>query len=136
MSKNPKAFRSISEAAEEVGVPQHVLRFWETKFDFIAPVKRAGGRRFYRPADIETLQTVRRLLHEDGLTIKGVQRLLKDKGKAAFSDAAVPSVIVDNEAVVEHEMAFVPSGMCVERLEAVLSQIEAAHSHLETVLRR
>lgn len=136
MSKNPKAFRSISEAADEVGVPQHVLRFWETKFDFIAPVKRAGGRRFYRPADIESLQTVRRLLHDDGLTIKGVQRLLKDKGRAAFSDAAVTHVLTDNESAFEHEETFVPTGLNVVHLEAVLSQIEAARSHLETVLRR
>lgn len=136
MSNNPKAFRSISEAAEEVGVPQHVLRFWETKFDFIAPVKRAGGRRFYRPADIEALQTVRRLLHDDGLTIKGVQRLMKDKGRAAFSDAALTAAVIDSEPTVEQEETFVPSGVNLVRLESVLSQIEAARSHLETVLRR
>ena len=80
MAKSAEAFRSISEAATEVGVPQHVLRFWETKFAFVAPVKRAGGRRFYRPEDIDILKGVRRLLHEEGLTLKGVARLQKAQG--------------------------------------------------------
>ena len=75
MAKGPEAFRSISEAADALGVPQHVLRFWETKFAFIRPMKRAGGRRFYRPQDILVLAQVRRLLHEQGYTIKGVQKL-------------------------------------------------------------
>lgn len=78
--KGPNAFRTISEAAEAVGAPQHVLRFWETKFTFLAPVKRAGGRRFYRPQDVEVLKAIRRRLHEDGLTIKGVQRLYREQG--------------------------------------------------------
>lgn len=80
MAKGPEAFRTISEAAEELDVPQHVLRFWETKFSFIRPMKRAGGRRFYRPQDIAVLQGVRRLLHEEGYTIKGVQKLHKEHG--------------------------------------------------------
>lgn len=80
MAKGPEAFRTISEAAEELDVPQHVLRFWETKFSFIRPMKRAGGRRFYRPQDIAVLQGVRRLLHDEGYTIKGVQKLHKDQG--------------------------------------------------------
>ncbi|HEY3889600.1 MAG TPA: MerR family transcriptional regulator, partial [Caulobacteraceae bacterium] len=75
MAKGPEAFRTISEAAEELGVPQHVLRFWETRFSFIRPMKRAGGRRFYRPQDIIVLRGVQRLLHDEGYTIKGVQRL-------------------------------------------------------------
>lgn len=80
MAKGPDAFRTISEAAEELNVPQHVLRFWETKFSFIRPMKRAGGRRFYRPQDVAVLQGVRRLLHDEGYTIKGVQRLHKEQG--------------------------------------------------------
>src|SRR5579862_10046493 len=78
--KGPEAFRTISEAAEELGVPQHVLRFWETKFSFIRPMKRAGGRRFYRPSDIAVLAAVRRLLHQEGYTIKGVQKLYRESG--------------------------------------------------------
>ncbi|MBI1407622.1 MAG: MerR family transcriptional regulator [Caulobacter sp.] len=80
MAKGPNAFRTISEAADELGAPQHVLRFWETKFTFISPMKRAGGRRFYRPQDIEILRAVRTLLHDEGYTIKGVQKLHKDGG--------------------------------------------------------
>lgn len=80
MAKGPEAFRTISEAADELGVPQHVLRFWESKFSFIRPMKRAGGRRFYRPQDIAILAGVQRLLHQEGYTIKGVQRLHKEEG--------------------------------------------------------
>ena len=80
MAKGPEAFRTISEAADELHVPQHVLRFWETKFAFIRPMKRAGGRRFYRPSDIAVLRGVRHLLHDEGYTIKGVQRLHREEG--------------------------------------------------------
>jgi DNA-binding transcriptional MerR regulator len=80
LAKGPDAFRTISEAADEVGVPQHVLRFWETKFTFVRPMKRAGGRRFYRPQDLVVLKGVRALLHEDGYTIRGVQQLYRDTG--------------------------------------------------------
>jgi len=80
VAKGPNAFRTISEAADELGAPQHVLRFWETKFTFISPMKRAGGRRFYRPQDIEVLRAVKALLHDEGYTIKGVQKLHKDGG--------------------------------------------------------
>jgi len=80
VAKGPDAFRTISEAADELHVPQHVLRFWETKFTFIKPMKRAGGRRFYRPSDIAILAGVRRLLHEEGYTIKGVQKLHREQG--------------------------------------------------------
>jgi DNA-binding transcriptional MerR regulator len=86
--KGPEAFRTISEAAEELGVPQHVLRFWETKFSFIRPMKRAGGRRFYRPQDIAVLSGVRALLHVEGYTIKGVQRLHKEQGMKRVLAAA------------------------------------------------
>mgnify|MGYP000877767886 CR=1 FL=1 len=80
MAKGPDAFRTISEAADELDVPQHVLRFWETKFSFIRPMKRAGGRRFYRPQDLLVLQGLKRLLHDEGYTIKGVQKLHRDHG--------------------------------------------------------
>ncbi|MDE2445831.1 MAG: MerR family transcriptional regulator [Alphaproteobacteria bacterium] len=80
MDKSPDAFRTISEAAEELKVPQHVLRFWETKFTQIKPMKRAGGRRYYRPADIELLRGIHSLLYSQGYTIRGVQRILKEEG--------------------------------------------------------
>ncbi len=87
-AKGPQAFRTISEAADELGVPQHVLRFWETRFSFIRPMKRAGGRRFYRPQDIAVLAGVRALLHRDGMSIKAVQALYKTEGIKRVSTAA------------------------------------------------
>src|SRR5271154_3623866 len=78
--KSPEAFRTISEVSAELDVPQHVLRFWETRFAQIRPVKRAGGRRFYRPEDVSLLRGIRSLLYSDGYTIKGVQKVLRDKG--------------------------------------------------------
>src|SRR5580658_10281178 len=78
--KSAEAFRTISEVASELNLPQHVLRFWESRFAQIKPVKRAGGRRYYRPEDIDLLRGIRALLYSDGLTIKGVQKVLKDRG--------------------------------------------------------
>ena len=80
MEKSPDAFRTISEAAEELDLPQHVLRFWETRFATIKPLKRGGGRRYYRPEDVLLLKGIRHLLYDQGFTIKGVQRILKDQG--------------------------------------------------------
>lgn len=78
--KSPDAFRTISEVAVDLDVPQHVLRFWESRFSQIKPVKRAGGRRYYRPEDIDLIRGIRALLYADGLTIRGVQKVLKDRG--------------------------------------------------------
>ena len=78
VEKSAQAFRTISEVAAELDVPQHVLRFWESKFNQVRPLKRGGGRRYYRPEDIDLLRRIRTLLYEDGYTIKGVQRLLKE----------------------------------------------------------
>ncbi|HEX4079010.1 MAG TPA: MerR family transcriptional regulator [Rhizomicrobium sp.] len=78
--KSPEAFRTISEVAVMLNVPQHVLRFWETRFAHIRPIKRAGGRRFYRPEDVDLLRGIRLLLYFEGYTIKGVQKILREKG--------------------------------------------------------
>ena len=80
MDKSPDAFRTISEAADELDLPQHVLRFWETRFSTIKPLKRGGGRRYYRPEDVMLLRGIRHLLYDQGFTIKGVQRILKEQG--------------------------------------------------------
>ena len=85
--KSPEAFRTISEVASELDVPQHVLRFWETKFTQVRPVKRAGGRRYYRPDDIDLLRGIRALLYSDGYTIKGVQKLLREQGAKYVKEA-------------------------------------------------
>lgn len=80
MDKSPDAFRTISEVAEELDLPQHVLRFWETRFSHIKPLKRGGGRRYYRPDDVDLLKGIRHLLYGEGYTIRGVQRILKAEG--------------------------------------------------------
>jgi DNA-binding transcriptional MerR regulator len=86
--KGPDAFRTISEVAEELGLPQHVLRFWESRFPQIKPVKRGGGRRYYRPNDVDLLRGVKQLLYGEGYTIKGVQRILREQGGRKLAQAA------------------------------------------------
>ena len=141
MTKGPEAFRTISEAAEELGVPQHVLRFWETKFSFIRPMKRAGGRRFYRPQDLLVLKGVRALLHDDGYTIKGVQRLHKEQGVkrllAAAHGEADPRQpfdegVIDQAAEAALESRGVDDG--AGRLREALSALEAAKARLARAL--
>ena len=94
MDKSPDAFRTISEVADDLDLPQHVLRFWETKFPQLKPLKRGGGRRYYRPEDIALLQRIGDLLYTQGYTIKGVQRLLREGGldapEPAESEPEVP----------------------------------------------
>jgi DNA-binding transcriptional MerR regulator len=80
LDKAPDAFRTISEVADDLDIPQHVLRFWETRFSQIKPMKRSGGRRYYRPDDVDLLRGIRRLLYGEGYTIRGVQRILKEHG--------------------------------------------------------
>jgi DNA-binding transcriptional MerR regulator len=84
MEKSSDAFRTISEVAEDLDLPQHVLRFWETRFSQIRPLKRGGGRRYYRPDDVELLRAIRHLLYGEGYTIKGVQKILKEQGTRAL----------------------------------------------------
>src|SRR5271154_5486781 len=90
VEKGPEAYRTIREVADSMDLPQHVLRFWETRFPQIRPLKRAGGRRYYRPDDIERLRLIKRLLYDEGYTIKGVQKLFKEQGVQALSSAAQP----------------------------------------------
>jgi DNA-binding transcriptional MerR regulator len=82
VEKSPDAFRTISEVADEIDVPQHVLRFWESRFSHIRPMKRGGGRRYYRPDDVDLLRGIRHLLYGEGYTIRGVQRILREHGGA------------------------------------------------------
>ena len=89
--KAPGAFRTIREVAEELGVPQHVLRFWESRFGQIRPLKRAGGRRYYRPEDVDLLKRIQGLLYQDGYTIRGVQKLFRDGGVKAVRGA--PAIV-------------------------------------------
>ena len=131
MAKGPEAFRTISEAADELHVPQHVLRFWETKFSFIKPMKRAGGRRFYRPADIAVLRGVRRLLHDEGYTIKGVQKLHREQGVKRLVAAGERDVAPVAAAVAA---APKPKGDTSALLEA-LRDLESAKARLDGLLK-
>jgi DNA-binding transcriptional MerR regulator len=143
VAKSPNAFRTISEAAEEIGAPQHVLRFWETKFTFVDPLKRAGGRRFYRPQDLVVLKAVKRLLHDEGLTIKGVQRLFKEQGLKRLASWGDPDGLVsfepDGAAPQPAPIAAAPaapSGGTTIRLRQVLAELEGARARLDAVLLR
>ena len=128
MAKGPEAFRTISEAADEIGVAQHVLRFWETRFAFIKPMKRAGGRRFYRPQDIVVLSTIRRLLHDEGYTIKGVQKLQREQGIRSLAGESGLA------AIAEPPRAPAPPEGQRARLEAALHDLEAAKARLDALL--
>ena len=134
MAKGPEAFRSISEAADALGVPQHVLRFWETKFAFIRPMKRAGGRRFYRPQDIAVLAQVRRLLHEEGYTIKGVQKLHRELGAKRFLNGEAQAPSLANAATPASLPAADLSPQARRRLEEALAELEAAKARLDELL--
>lgn len=98
MDKGPEAFRTISEVADELDLPQHVLRFWETRFNQIKPMKRGGGRRYYRPDDIDLLKGIRHLLYDQGYTIKGVQKLLRQNGPR-FAIAIGSGEVTATEAI-------------------------------------
>ena len=136
MPKSRDAFRTISEVAEWLDVQPHVLRFWESKFSQVRPVKRAGGRRYYCPADMQLLGGIKKLLHDDGMTIKGVQKLLREKGikeisalsKAVDSDEAEAAAI---EATIVRELPEAIEKPEVDPLEAQISDIVASETPQE-----
>jgi len=134
MPKSPNAFRTISEAAEAVGAHQHVLRFWETKFPFVTPVKRAGGRRFYRPQDVVVLKAIRRLLHDEGLTIRGVQRLHKEQGLARLAAYGNPSAPFSMDAVPGEALTDTEQDKAQEPAPDVAAEIRAAEARLRQIL--
>ena len=103
MDKAPDAFRTISEVADELDIPQHVLRFWESRFPQIRPMKRAGGRRYYRPDDVDLLRGIKHLLYSEGYTIRGVQRILREQGPKLVQSvwrpgAELPPQAADDDA--------------------------------------
>ena len=108
--KSPEAFRTISEVSKDLSLPQHVLRFWETKFAQIKPIKRGGGRRYYRPEDVDLLKGIKNLLYNDGYTIRGVQKVIKENGSKniLFSNSKSNSKLeqktfTDNENIYNSE---------------------------------
>jgi len=147
MDKSPNAFRTISEVSETLDVPAHVLRFWESKFPAVRPIKRGGGRRYYRPEDVTLLVGIRELLYEDGLTIKGVQKIFRERGQKhvvrrgaevlgepldepAEAPAAAPAAPAPAPAPTPAPMAEADEGPDAERVKAVISKLEALRNRL------
>ncbi|MBV8976086.1 MAG: MerR family transcriptional regulator [Alphaproteobacteria bacterium] len=139
--KSPEAFRTISEVAAELDMPQHVLRFWESRFTQVRPIKRAGGRRYYRPEDVDLLRGIRTLLYREGYTIKGAQKVMREKGprhvaelgRAAFAASVAPSNIVSfEEAQRRDEM---PDDE-PRHARAALAMLERAHAETPFVAAR
>ena len=131
MPKSPDAFRTISEVADWLGIQAHVLRFWESKFTQVKPIKRAGGRRYYRPADMKLLGGIRKLLHEDGLTIKGVQKILREEGMSHVAAMSVP--LDDESGEIQTQVKPTPAPRKVaEPEEAVVLPFEAPKEQVRT----
>jgi len=121
--KSPEAFRTISEVSVELDVPQHVLRFWESRFGQVKPVKRAGGRRYYRPEDVDLLRGIRALLYSDGFTIKGVQKLLREQGVRTIAEIGRGhSTLIAASAFAEEPMDETP-----RHARAAIAALERAH---------
>ncbi len=128
MTKSADAFRTISEVAEWLDTETHVLRFWESKFSQIKPVKRAGGRRYYRPKDMLIIGGIKKLLHEDGLTIKGTQRIIKDKGLNYVSNLSKP--LETGEIIIEENPQIKIKSIPEPEIESI--KIEQKASHQQT----
>jgi DNA-binding transcriptional MerR regulator len=139
VAKGPNAFRTISEAADTLGVPQHVLRFWETKFSFIRPMKRAGGRRFYRPQDVAVLSGVRALLHGEGLSIRDVQQLHREQGLAPVIAAGQERASPAFQAVTvsdDSPFSAIEAGDQRDRLALALEDLHRVKARLDGLLNR
>ena len=128
LEKSAAAFRTISEVAEDLDVPQHVLRFWETKFPQVRPLKRGGGRRYYRPEDVDLLKRIRGLLYDQGYTIKGVQRLLRE-GVLRHEPPA-------HDAIADDVAEVALADRRTQTLRDLLHELEELHDLLGRVLRR
>jgi DNA-binding transcriptional MerR regulator len=120
--KAPGAFKTIGELSSELGVAQHILRYWESKFPQLRPLQRAGNRRYYRPADVELARTIHRLLNSEGYTVRGVQKVLRSKDAAQPAPATIPvgdaQIAVDQPAIASRG-----NGVDVERLKAVRAHL-------------
>jgi DNA-binding transcriptional MerR regulator len=141
-AKSPEAFRTISEVSDDLDVPQHVLRFWESRFAQVRPVKRAGGRRYYRPEDVDLLRGIRALLYSDGYTIKGVQKILRDRGvrhvaeigrgEAEAERPSVGDLEVDTDVAQDEERNVVDlPAVEPTHARAAIALVERAHSEPE-----
>ncbi|MDX2027802.1 MAG: MerR family transcriptional regulator [Alphaproteobacteria bacterium] len=132
--KSPAAFRTISEVATDLSVPQHVLRFWESKFQQIKPLKRGGGRRYYRPEDVQLISGIKDLLYNQGFTIRGVQKLLRENGRGVSSarsmvaEPQVPASMTPMQAPSTSVQSQAPRGLPSDKrreIEGVLNELKA-----------
>jgi DNA-binding transcriptional MerR regulator len=126
VSKSARAFRTISEVSAELDVPQHVLRFWESKFTQVRPLKRGGGRRYYRPDDIDLLKAIKAHLYDNGYTIKGVQKLLRETGVRQMVDGASEAAPAEETAAGEAAAAPAAGGTELQDIVAELESIRDA----------
>lgn len=140
-AKSPRAFRTIAEVAEELAVPQHVLRFWESKFPQVRPLKRRGGRRYYRPEDVLLLRRIQGLLYGEGYTIRGAQKLLREKG--GRTAAAEPAAADGGMALADTDLAPEPPTQAAVMppatravLRSILAELEAVSAALQAIVRR
>jgi DNA-binding transcriptional MerR regulator len=151
VEKSPDAFRTISEVAQDLDVPQHVLRFWESRFREIKPMKRGGGRRYYRPDDVDLLRGIRHLLYGEGYTIRGVQRLLREQGvrfvqgvwqpgapqPAPQAADEAPEPEVDEPEAQSPPPRVAPAGLPgtgVQKLEAALAELRECRRLLDAAI--
>jgi DNA-binding transcriptional MerR regulator len=118
--KQPDAFRTIGELARDLGVAQHILRYWETKFPQLRPLQRAGNRRYYRPADVALARRIHRLLAQEGYTVRGVQKLLAEKRETEAVAASAPPPITDPTPAIQH------GGVSVSQLTALRDRLREA----------
>ena len=125
--KAPGAFRTIGELSQELGVAQHILRYWETKFPQLRPLQRAGNRRYYRPADVDLARKIHRLLSQDGYTVRGVQQLLR--GKEVSSEAPATATVPPSPPVQSEAEAQARAGIDVIRLVALRDRLADALDH-------
>lgn len=129
--KAPSAFRTISEVAEDLNVQQHVLRFWETKFSQVRPLKRGGGRRYYRPEDVDVLKTIHHLLYTQGYTIKGVQKLFREQGKNKVVEKTPPEARNNN---VPPQQAKAAAGGLSDKQKSALQSLASELKELRALL--
>lgn len=133
-TKSPEAFRTITEVSTELELPQHVLRFWETKFPQIKPVKRRGGRRYYRPEDIVLIKGIKSLLYVEGYTIKGVQKLLRETGRSAAIEADAEQTAISHIAEEEQNKNLHLESSFRTELEATLRELEELRGFLDEIV--
>ena len=129
--KEPGALLTIGELSQQLGVAQHILRYWETKFPQLRPMQRAGNRRYYRPADVELARRINRLLHEEGYTVRGVQKLLRDRHavEAPARTPEAPMPAAKPQPIAERPLVEEPTGVDVFRLIALRNRLAEALDH-------